>query len=312
MHRNLSGACVVSFLTVFVFAYDAASAHAQSTPYESVSVPAAPQASPSGETNSSGARAGFVTFQTLHGLTLGFELCALADCDDSRALIGSGMLGAGAGFVASYFGTSRGITPGFSASLNSGVLWGAWLGFVLPHAVDESVDGQTTLGTMIGGQLLGMGAGYLAYALWEPSSGQVAVANSAGIWLSALTMASMFTISDRAEPEGVMASLAISGVGGILLGGVLASHVPMSNGRVLLIDAAGLLGGLAGVGIPFLIAGDNLEPRFATGFGAAGALGGLILGYVLTRTWDLPDVPDTQLSFAPVDGGAIVTARVRL
>lgn len=244
-------------------------------------------------------------------MALGFELCGLLNCGDGRAFLASGMLGAGAGFTTSFLASRGGVTPGLTASVNSGVLWGAYLGFVVPQAFDGSANERLVLGTVIGSQLFGMGAGYLAYRIWEPSSGQVATANSAGMWLSAMSLAGAHTFADLSS-EGAMALLGGGSIAGLVLGSLLASHVSMSDGRVLLINASGLLGGLVGLSLPILAVGDDASTQAITGFGTFGALTGLVVGYLLTRTWDIPDAPNAQLGFAPVQGGAVVTAQVQL
>jgi hypothetical protein len=68
------------------------------------------------------ARAEMTFFQTLHGLALGAETCVLLECEESQPWVLSLMLGAGAGFGASWLASSDGVRPGFARALTDGTL----------------------------------------------------------------------------------------------------------------------------------------------------------------------------------------------
>jgi len=92
---------------------------------------------------------------------------------------------------------------------------------------------------LLGGQLLGIGAGRLAWTELRPSAGDVALASSVGLW-SGVVAALLIAEADTYGPT--MGTLLFCSDVGLIAGGLIASSAPMSRGRTLLLDADGLLG----------------------------------------------------------------------
>ena len=121
-----------------------------------------PAQSASGEKPTGIARAELAVFQTINGLAVGAELCGVAECQDSRLIIGSLAGGAGLGLGLSLYATRNGITPGHALSLNSGTFWGFANGLALHGALDQdNFDARRLPGMMAAGQLVGLGASQL-------------------------------------------------------------------------------------------------------------------------------------------------------
>jgi hypothetical protein len=256
------------------------------------------------------ARAELVFFQTLHGIALGAEVCAMAKCDSSQPWVLSMMLGGGSGFGLSWYFSKRGITPGLSRALTDGVLWGAANGIGLALASDATEHASGTGAFLAGGQLVGLGLAGLAYAELEPTAGQVSLTASGGLW-SLAVFSQLFGAFEEHYGRHTWAWLLLgTGNAGVLAGALLAHSVPMTTSRVLLIDAGGLLGTLTGLGLAVLAQGDHLQATATLVPGLFGTVTGLGVAYYLTRDWDADELAGTtqlHLSLAPVRGGGVAS-----
>jgi hypothetical protein len=257
----------------------------------------------------SAARAELVFFQTVHGIALGAEVCAMASCDSSQPWVLSMMLGGGAGFGLSWHFSSHGITPGLSRALTDGVLWGAANGIGLAVATDASEHSTATGAFLAGGQLAGLGLAGLAYAELEPTAGQVSLAASGGLW-SLVAFSELIGATEPHYASNTWAWILIgTGNAGVLAGALLAHSEPMTTSRVLLIDAGGLLGTLTGLGVAVLAQGDDLHAAATLIPGLVGTVSGLGVAYYLTRDWDSDELAGTQLhlGLSPIRGGGVAS-----
>jgi hypothetical protein len=231
----------------------------------------------------------------------------MADCEGPQPWSALLMLGAGAGFGVSFAASTDGVAPALSRALTDGVLWGAANGFMLMYgtrALDDEYDEAPIVAAhLAAGQLLGLGLSGALYAQLVPSTGQVSLTSSGGLWTLAATaqLAAAFDPDFGDEEWGWL--LLGAGDLGLIAGGLLAAHVPMSTSRVLMIDAGGLLGGLGGLGLAMLAQEDPaIGVTFGSGF--AGTLLGLGLSYYFTREWDRDDAGEhTRLTLTPLHGG---------
>lgn len=252
------------------------------------------------------ARAELVVVQTLHGIGVGTEVCLIADCRDPRAFGALLTLGGGIGLAISIVVTADGITPGHTAALNTGTLWGAWQGGAL-IGVSRSDDEQVIGAGLLAGQLVGLGAGELIWRLTRASAGDVSLASSAGMWSGLFTLFIFAATEFDSQQEVVFGTLlAVSNAG--LLGGILLTRlIPMERGRVLVIDGGGVVGGLLGAGTALLIGGDDIEPSLLFGLTSAGMAVGLGAATFLTRGWDV-ELPPVQVGLLPAPGGGAVVS----
>ncbi|HZI14387.1 MAG TPA: hypothetical protein VE153_28735 [Myxococcus sp.] len=245
------------------------------------------------ERKSGGARAGLIVVQTIHGATQGILLCAIAECKDQGYSTAS-LLGAGLGVAVSIVGTLDGITPGKSAAINAGTVWGFWFGLASIVALDT--EGDDALATVMLSGAGFTGLGLLVALAGEPTAGQVAMANSGGLWTGIVTALFLATLDEGDERSFFGAEMAATG-GGLLAFSLLSRVVPVTRGRMLLIDAGGIIGGLAGAALVFSFTGNDLDDGDIIYLGAGmGTLGGLALTTYLTRNFDYRNMPEVTLA----------------
>jgi len=243
--------------------------------------PPAPAAGPIDEKPSRGARSELALFQTLHGMYVGIEVCLLADCNSGEAGFGLALAGAGTGAIVSL--NIGELTSGQRALINSGTIWGA-VNAGLLLGVTEPDSLQADVGTLLAGQGLGL---FLGAGLFRShaTAGQVALANSGGEWGFALAGLTMAALDQNADSKDVFLVLLGAVDVGLGVGAYLASRYPqVSRGQTLVIDAGGIVGGVAGGSVGILISGD-FNDRSTPGAAAIGAAVGLATAAYFTRHW---------------------------
>lgn len=266
----------------------------------------------SGEAFSASARAELVIFQTLNGISVGAELCGIVFCDDPRLVVASVAGGAGLGLAGSLFATREEITPGHALALNSGTQWGFINGLLVEFSLDTfGGEGRRVSSLLLGGQLLGLAAGHMAYLNLAPTAGDVALMNTAGLWSGLMTL----MVNGMVQPLSATAlprSLLVTLNGGLLGGAVLSKYYPVSRGRAFVIDAGGVVGALAGAGTYLIFAGGGGGPVGGFGSAAVGAAAGLGLSTYLTRGWDAEEVlvSEAKVWVSPTAEGRGATVRV--
>ncbi|MFB6373893.1 MAG: hypothetical protein ABEN55_12465, partial [Bradymonadaceae bacterium] len=122
------------------------------------------------------------------------------------------VLGGGAGLGLSLYATRNGITPGRASAINAGVQFGFWNAVALNTITDNFSNG-TPAGVvlpLVAGQLAGLGGGYLAARELRPHAGDVALANSGGLWAGAFTALFIGTTGATVSPQGIMTALLVT------------------------------------------------------------------------------------------------------
>lgn len=243
-----------------------------------------PSEAVSKETPSQGARASLTVVQTMHGVTQGILLCSIANCDDTRAYVALSLLGGGAGAAISLLTTRGGLTPGQAAAINSGTVWG--FGFGLASLGSFDLDGDKSTGVVMAGALGLTGVGILVAEFARPTAGQVSLTNSGGLWAG--VVAGLLMATQRGETQDFFRiEQGVVGAG-LLTFAVMSRNLDISRGRVLLIDAGGILGGLLGLSALFLAVNTDNEDALLVGT-AVGVVAGLGTATFLTRDFDAPD-----------------------
>jgi hypothetical protein len=286
------------------------------------------------ETPSKLARAELVSTQSLAGLSLGIAACIGFDCDSARTAVGVNLVTVGAGLGGSLYASRDGITAGQATAVNSGTLWGLGHGLILQDLlVSDAIfvsppsvagDGSTVVFedfdaqrratdrnkalTVIGSQLVGTGVGTAVAHFVRPKAGSVSLVNSAGLWsLASMGLFLSSTNWDLDDRQWQLSMMLAADLG--MAGGVWAARqVDVSRSRVLIVDSAGLLGGLLGAGVYVLGVGEGVNGRALAGATLAGVLVGLGTGIAVTQHWDAPSLDRLtgQPVVVPVNGGAIV------
>ncbi|MDZ4674488.1 MAG: hypothetical protein SGI84_08540 [Gemmatimonadota bacterium] len=237
-------------------------------------------------------RGGFIAYHTAFGAWLGVVIPAALDSDASEAYGAGLLIGAPLGFFGSRaLAEKRNLSSGQAALLQFGSTWGTWqaVGWqdLLNIGVEEYCEldfcyetSSSTAGwtaALVGG-VAGFGAGLLASRI-NLTQGQASVVTQSAIWGTWYGAAIFALISDTSNDA----------LGGALLGGNLAllAAIPAARGwrptaaKVRTITAAGLGGGLAGLGVVLLTSTESEDG--VIGIIAAGTTIGLIGGAALVR-----------------------------
>ncbi|RKH42514.1 hypothetical protein D7Y23_31185 [Corallococcus sp. AB050B] len=236
------------------------------------------------EPPSQGARASLTVVQTLHGITQGAMLCSISNCQDGRAFVAVSLLGGGAGAAISMLATRGGLTQGQAAAINSGTLWG--FGYGLASGSSFDLDGDSSTGAVMAGALGFTGLGILVAEFARPTAGQVSLTNSGGLWAGVVAGLLMATQSGETR-DFVALEQGVVGAG-LVTFALVSRNLDISQGRVLLIDAGGILGGLVGLSALFLVLDSDHGDALLVGT-AAGVVAGLGTATLLTRDFDAPD-----------------------
>ena len=199
-------------------------------------------------------------------------------------------------------------TSGQRALINSGTVWGTFNAAMLLIANEPDDDSSIGL-TLIAGQAAGVGLA-LALSANAPTAGQVALANSGGQWSLALTGLSLAAADVQLDDQQLGLTLAIVADAGLGVGSYLGSTRPrVSRAQTLVIDAAGIVGAVAGGAGGVMITGA-VEDRSTAGLAALGAALGLGTAAYVTRHWDDEDDdgPPITATITPVRGGGGLVA----
>ncbi len=254
-----------------------------------------------------GARAELALFQTLHGAAVGIEICVALECDSGEGFIGLALVGGAGGALLSLNARP---TSGQRALINSGAVWGAFNGAMA--LVASEPDRESWFGlTLLAGQGAGVGLALLL-ASDAPTAGQVALTNSGGQWTLALTGLGLAAANPDLSSKQVAITLAIAADAGLGAGAYLASRLPrVSRAQTLVIDAAGIVGAVAG-GASGVMATGNVDDRTTAGLAAVGAALGLGAAAYFTRDWgEDDDGPPITATIMPVrGGGGLVSAHL--
>jgi len=238
-------------------------------------------------------RTAFVTFNTLYGAFLGVAIPAAFNESDATAA-GVGLLvGAPAGFFASRaFARQHFRTAGQAGLASFATVWGTWLGLGLQQVLDigdrkdctqfgcftDESDTAPWAAMSLGG-VAGIAVGWAVASARETRPGtSTLIAHSAfwGTWFGI----SLGRVADLHDKD-LFASALLVGNAGLLAAIPAARGWRPSSSRVRLITAAGLAGGLAGLGIDLIAQPD--DDRVAFAIAAAGSATGLLVGALATR-----------------------------
>ncbi len=206
---------------------------------------------------------------------------------EDRPTIAAVSLGVGAlGFLVPYFFLPREVPTGQTSLMIGGRIWGAIEGVGLASVLYPDLDANRKPWSFMfaGGSIVaGIGAGFLARRL-DISAGEAALINSGGLWGTTTAVLLQTWLDGDAELTG---PLLLGGLNlGLLAGGLLATQLEPSRGRVFLVDLAGLAGIVSGTALATLL-GENDESL--SGFALGGMGIGLVVGTIVTRGIDDDD-----------------------
>lgn len=228
-------------------------------------------------------RVGVVVFSTLYGTWLGVAIPIIAEADDPKAFVASMMVGSTAGLLMSLNATkARAISDGRASLINFGGWFGTWQGIAWSNAAGVD-DGRDIVSSAVFGGLAGLGTSIILTANRNIRPGYATLVNFGGIWGSWFALC-IAEIADLQRSETEFGFIAAGGDIGILTTAIAAKNTPMSRGRARLINIAGIVGTVFGLGTAVLAEVDKAEATFA--IMGAGSIAGLLIGGSATKNYD--------------------------
>ncbi len=228
-----------------------------------------------------GAGAGFLAAATL------FSTTRTNQSDSLPWLLASPAVGAIGGAVGSFFLLQNTRPDAGDIALSASTMWtGATEGFFLQLAVfDQSPDVSTVplrFATVLGGGVLGLGAGLGLSPFVDATPGDVAVANSALVWGGVLTGFGLATLtSARVQLTTPQVSFALLTGSLVPYGVALACHPLLDIERwpSWLIEAGGAGGMLVSAAFIAVVASStSVDGAVGFGFVGAGTAAGVVAG----------------------------------
>ena len=223
-------------------------------------------------------RTGFIIWNTLFGTWLGVAIPAAFESESPQAY-GAGILaGAAAGFFGSrQYASSVPITPGQGGLYWLSTVWMSWQTAGWFAVLSDGSQSEDVFKALAGGGLLGVGVG-IGLTRMDIDNGTATLLRHAALWGTWYGFG--FGVLAGAEDDALLASTLVGGNVAIIAGIPMAKVWRPNPGRVRLITAAGLAGGLAGLGIDLLIEVD--DDQSAIGIPLMGSTVGLIAAAVMT------------------------------
>lgn len=231
---------------------------------------------------------------------VGFTIQKASDSNDSRLVYPLVALGTGLGLGASLLIADEwNIGTGDAWYLAAGAWWPAASGLLLARSYSAKPADQHLYA--VAGATSGLALGALSIALKPATEGGALLAHSGGAFGGLL--GAMTQVMVEGETGGsVERGIGYGAGAGVLLGGFLATRAATSPSRVLLVDLAASLGGLAGAAIasPLLLVEDTdaTRTRLWVASAALGTIGGGVIGWYVTAPGEKPQA-SAALPFLP-------------
>lgn len=228
-------------------------------------------------------RVGVVVFSALYGTWLGVALPVIAEADDPKVFVASMMAGSTIGLVTSLNATKHhAISDGRASLINFGGWFGTWQGIAWSKAFGADGGRNIVTGAVIGG-LTGLATSTVLTANKNIRPGYATLINFGGIWGTWFALCAAEIVEVQSE-ESEFGLIAAGGDIGILATAIAAKHTSMSRGRARLINIAGVVGTVFGLGAAVLTEVDHAQTAFA--MMGAGSLTGLLIGSAATKNYD--------------------------
>ena len=249
-------------------------------------------------------RASLIAFNTLYGAFLGMVVPAAFDDYPSSEAIGAGLLiGAPLGF----FGTKAFVdhfpmSSGQATLTGFGARWGTWQGIALREVLDigdrthtdcypgggcyeweEESDEAPYTAAILGG-LTGMITGGILAQRHEPSHGTATMIEHGALWGTWYGLATSALIDIDYPGDAILTWALVGGNAGLLASALATRSWNIGAGRVRIISAAGLAGGVAGLGLDLVMDVDN--EKVAVLIPALTSAIGLVAGGLMTQRFE--------------------------
>lgn len=228
-------------------------------------------------------RVGVVVFSTLYGTWLGVALPVIFEADDAKAFVASMMAGSITGLVTSLNATkNHPISDGRASLINFGGWFGTWQGIAWSNAFGADGGREIVTGAVIGG-LTGLATLTVLTVNQNIRPGYATLVNFGSIWGTWFALCAA-EIGDVQSEETEFGIIAAGGNIGVLTTAIAAQKTSMSRGRARLINIAGVVGTVFGLGAAVLAEVDEAPTAFA--MMGMGSITGLLIGSAATKNYD--------------------------
>lgn len=226
-------------------------------------------------------RTDLLIFSGYYGLWLGIATPTLFEADSPQAYAAGLMLGAPLSLLLTHNATKEAnISDGRATMISLGGHLGTWQG--IGWAAIADLDGNQVVGIGELSGLAGIAAATLLTDKVDFSTGHAGLTSSGlqwGAWFGLVVAA----LADH-DGDNVLRDMLI-GSDALILGTALATkNVPMSNARVRLINLAGVIGTVLGLGIDMMVEVEEGSVAFA--IAGLGSVAGLVAGTQMTKNFD--------------------------
>jgi hypothetical protein len=236
-------------------------------------------------------RTDLLVFSGYYGLWLGIATPIALEAEGAAAY-GVGLLVAGpsAVLLAHYLTKTSGISDGDATMIALGGNWGIWQGIGWYLNSDDPHDGNDAI---MAGELVGLGGCAMGILLassidFSPGGAELISAGASwGAWFG-LVAGSLIDFGDKSELTAALVGSDALPVGA----GIVAWNSEWSRKRIRLINLAGVLGTIGGLGVDLIAQPEGGSTIMA--IAGAGSIAGLAAGTWLTRNTDNP--ADVSLS----------------
>jgi hypothetical protein len=256
-------------------------------------------------------RAGLIVWNTLFTAWLGVAVPAAAGSESEEAFGAGLLIGAPLGFFGTRaFAAKYPVTSGQALTASFGSMWGTWQAVGWRAVLDigsetycdpfgdycfESTPSEAPFTASVLGGLAGIGAAGAVAAAKNPTAGDATLVMWSSFWGTWYGVAG--GVLADAEDDALLTWSLLGGNVGLVASAVATKAWTGNAGRVWMITAAGLAGGLAGVGIDLL--GSVEDAKTAIIIPAAASAAGLAIGTAITRGQPNGfDEPDREASGA--------------
>jgi len=227
-------------------------------------------------------RSSLVGFGTLFTTWLGVGMLILAEADEP-APYGIALIAGPLGGLASSMSLTKNLklSDGQASLINFGGAWGIWQ--ATGAAIVADADEKGVVGASMAGGIIGLALSGGIVNGRNISPGDATMINFGGIWGTWFAFCGAM-VADVEDEDNILLSAMIGGDAGLLAIAALSPKLNMSKARARLINIAGIVGTLYGLGVNILLEVDSESTAWSV-MGIGSALG-LAAGAYFTRNYD--------------------------
>lgn len=254
---------------------------------------------------------------TLHGAI--FPLAFNESPDDKAPVAAAFALSIAEGIAGFEWAAHTHMTEGSASTITTGADFGGLYGLGFAHLFDADASGGAA------GTLIGSGLGLAAGAIYAPrrahTYGDASVMRTAG-WIGGYMGLAIDQViaTDNDYTKSTTAAAMTGAAAGLFLGDGLVRRTDFTFGQGVIVDLCTIGGGLFGLGIGTIAAGDSeVQRRVYWSASSLGTVGGYAIGYALgamsarraaadRTSWHLEIVPSPPLRRGGLPGLSVMVS----